>query len=185
MARYQVVAEMAAHVEVQELGGRSVQTFYQGHYLPDGVPAERIKDLLGKGVIAEEGVEPLAPNASVDQDPARGLESVTTEVLQGEKPEKPRQDPTLEAAEKVAEVVTEEGRIDKAAENPRQASTDGELEQKRAAARAKLPADGSEPDGRAGQAVWVEFMVSKGSNYDDVKDATKADLQRLHEQQSK
>ena len=63
------------------------------------------------------------------------------------------------------------------------AKAETEVADKRAAAKAKLPADGSAPDGRAAQAVWVEYLVSKGSRYDDVKDADKADLQKLAEQQ--
>jgi len=63
------------------------------------------------------------------------------------------------------------------------AKADAEIAEKRAAAKAKLPTDGSAPDGRAGQAVWVEYLVARGSNYDDVKDVDKADLQKLAEQQ--
>jgi hypothetical protein len=61
---------------------------------------------------------------------------------------------------------------------------DVDLVQRRAAAKAKLPTDGSAPDGRQSQTVWVEYLVSKGSNYDDVKDASKEELQALAKQQS-
>lgn len=64
------------------------------------------------------------------------------------------------------------------------AKADADLEEKRAAAKAKLPADGSAPDGRLGQPVWVEYLVSKGSNYDDVKDVDKDQLVALAKQQS-
>ncbi len=63
------------------------------------------------------------------------------------------------------------------------AKVDDEVEQKRAAARQKLTEIGGEPDGRSSQAVWVEYLVGRGSRYEDVKDATKADLMKLAEQQ--
>src|ERR1051325_5884634 len=39
--------------------------------------------------------------------------------------------------------------------------------ERRTAAQAKLPTDGSAPDGRAGKDVWVEFLVKSGSRYED------------------
>jgi hypothetical protein len=57
---------------------------------------------------------------------------------------------------------------------PGQAATD--VEAKRAAARAKLPTDGSAPDGRLGQDVWVEYAVSKGMDRAEAEKASKADL---------
>jgi hypothetical protein len=64
------------------------------------------------------------------------------------------------------------------------AKADADLAEKRAAAKAKLPADGSAPDGRLGQPVWVEYLVSKGSNYDDVQSVDKDQLVALAKQQS-
>lgn len=49
----------------------------------------------------------------------------------------------------------------------------------RVAARAKLPADGSMPDGRNAQAVWVEWLVTKGYDYDALKGQEKPDLVEL------
>lgn len=74
---------------------------------------------------------------------------------------------------------------EKAKADADRAKADSELEEKRAAARQKLSEMGGTPDGRSSQAVWVEFMVGEGSAYDDVKDATKAELVALHEQRSK
>lgn len=51
-----------------------------------------------------------------------------------------------------------------------------EVEEKRAAARAKLPADGSVPDGRLGQDVWVEYAVLKGMDRTEAEKAVKSDL---------
>lgn len=69
-------------------------------------------------------------------------------------------------------------------ENSPGRNADAEVAEKRAAAKAKLPTDGSAPDGRASKDVWVEYLVSKGSNYDDVVAADKAELQKLASQQS-
>lgn len=59
-----------------------------------------------------------------------------------------------------------------------------ELQQARAAAAAKLPTDGSAPDGRASQAVWVEYLAAKGYSYDELASQDKAELQKLAKQQS-
>lgn len=53
---------------------------------------------------------------------------------------------------------------------------DSEQEQKRAAAKAKLPTDGSAPDGRASHEVWVEYAVSKGLSREESEKASKDDL---------
>lgn len=181
MTEYQVVGE-CCHVEVWQLGGtKSLQMLYKGAPVPDGVPAERIAHLLRNGLIAEVGEVPVAPNASVPQDPARGLDSVTTEVLTGEPAPDPGLNPAEVANERVAETVTEQGRIDKAAEAP---EADREVEARRAAARQKLPEGGRAPDGRAGQDVWAEYLVARGSDYDDVKDLSKAELRELADLQS-
>jgi hypothetical protein len=58
-------------------------------------------------------------------------------------------------------------------------ATDPEVEAARAQARAKLPADGSAPDGRAAQTVWVEHAVAKGYAYDAVKGLGKDELRDL------
>lgn len=54
-----------------------------------------------------------------------------------------------------------------------------ELVEKRAAARAKLPADGSLPHHAAGQPVWVEYLAGKGYDYDALATQEKADLVEL------
>lgn len=46
----------------------------------------------------------------------------------------------------------------------------------RVKAREKLPADGSQPDKRAGEAVWVEYAVAKGYSYDAARQAGKQEL---------
>jgi hypothetical protein len=56
---------------------------------------------------------------------------------------------------------------------------DAEAQTRREDAAAKLPADGSAPDGRASEAVWVEYAVSKGVNRADAEKAGKDELRRM------
>lgn len=58
-------------------------------------------------------------------------------------------------------------------------SPDPALDAERQAAREKLPSDGSAPDGRASKAVWVEYAVASGYDYDTVAAAEKADIVAL------
>ena len=62
---------------------------------------------------------------------------------------------------------------------PAETPADPELETRRAAARAKLPADGSAPKASHGQDVWVEYLVAQGGNYDDLAKQDKKELQEL------
>jgi hypothetical protein len=55
-------------------------------------------------------------------------------------------------------------------------SGQAEIDRRREAAKAKLPADGSAPDGRAGHEVWVEFAVARGLDRDEATKASKDDL---------
>lgn len=57
-------------------------------------------------------------------------------------------------------------------------AVDAETERRRAEARAKLPADGSAPDGRAAEEVWVEFAVLQGLDRTEAEKAGKAELRR-------
>lgn len=58
------------------------------------------------------------------------------------------------------------------------AAVDAETERRRAEARAKLPVDGSAPDGRAGEEVWVEYAVTQGLDRDEATKAGKAELRK-------
>ncbi len=179
MGGYQVVAE-CAHVPVTDHSGvTATHLLYKGAFLPEGVDPKRLKFLVDGGFVAEAGDTPIAPNASVEQDPARGLDSVTTDGLRGEKPDEPRRDPALEAGANVTETVVEEGRIDKASEPPRQASDDVEAEAKRADARAKLDAADGKVDGRSSDAVMVEFLVGHGYDRAEVEKADRTELKSL------
>jgi hypothetical protein len=162
MTEYQVVAEMASHVEVLVVGGvKEIHTFYKGAVLPDGVPTARVEHLLSVGVIAPVGEVPLAPNAAVKQDPATGANSVSTERLQGQS------DAEIEAGRKAQAEVEEKSKAD------------AEVDEKRAAAKAKLPTDGSAPDGRASEPVMVEWLATKGYDYDELVKQDKAELKAL------
>lgn len=57
---------------------------------------------------------------------------------------------------------------------------DPEVEQKRAAARAKLAESGGTPDGRSSEAVWIEYAVSKGTDRTEAEKAGKAALMDLY-----
>lgn len=72
--------------------------------------------------------------------------------------------------------VVDPNEVDNGTVNPVVAPFDPEVEAKRAAARAKLPGDGSAPDGRAGEDVWREYAVKQGMDRVEVEKASKADL---------
>lgn len=59
-----------------------------------------------------------------------------------------------------------------------------EEQQARSSAAAKLPEDGSAPDGRAGKDVWVEYLVRKGYDRGEAEKQDKAELMKLAKQQS-
>ncbi len=49
----------------------------------------------------------------------------------------------------------------------------------REAARAKLPSDGSAPDGRASAEVWVEYAVAKGMDRGEAEKAGKDEIRKV------
>jgi hypothetical protein len=57
-----------------------------------------------------------------------------------------------------------------------------EAAQVRAAAAAKLPEDGSAPDGRAAQPVWVEYLAKRGYDYAELVKQDKPELMKLAKQ---
>jgi hypothetical protein len=58
-------------------------------------------------------------------------------------------------------------------------SADPDVLARREAAQAKLPQDGSMPDGRAAQEVWVEYAVRKGYDRETVEKSSKDDIRAL------
>jgi hypothetical protein len=61
---------------------------------------------------------------------------------------------------------------------PVDVAVDAETAAKREAARAKL-AEGVVPDGRAAQPVLVEYLATKGYDYDALKDTDKTELAEM------
>lgn len=64
------------------------------------------------------------------------------------------------------------------------ATVDAEVAEKRAAAKAKLPADGSAPDGRASKDVRVEWLTDQGYDYGELVKQDDAALKDLVKQRS-
>ncbi len=167
--KYQVIGE-CAHVRVVGIGGvQAVQLFYKGAFLPDGVDEARLKHLVDSKLVAKVDGEPIAPNAAIEQDPNSGKsyeEAFGDATTSGD------------AGDGTHPVVTEEQRQEQRAATEENTET----ERKRAAARAKLPADGSAPDGRASQEVWVEFAVARGLDRTEAEKASKEDLRKALQQ---
>ncbi len=164
--QYQVVGE-CAHVNVTGIGGvQAVQLLYKGAFLPEGVDPARLKHLVDSGLVGKVDGEPIAPNAAIEQNPNTGESLVgTSSHGQGDGSEGDGLNAGLSEEQRQAQRKA----ADEAAA----------LEQKRAAAKAKLPADGSVPDGRAADAVFVEYLVARGYSRDEVEKASSADLKKL------
>lgn len=161
-AAYQVVAE-CCHVTVESPFGKSVQLLLKGALVPADAP--QLQRLVEDGFVAKVGKDETGgvdaagiPAAAYDADVPAGLTS--TPVVKSD--EQVRAD--REAADK--------------------AKADDEVSRKRAEAQAKLPPVGELPDGRASQAVWVEYHVRDGGNYDDLAKQDKTELVSLAQQRS-
>jgi len=158
---FQVVAE-CAHVTLTGPTGRATNLLLKGAMVPADAP--ELPRLLDLGFVAQVGADETGGvDASGVPAGAYGIE-VPANITSTPVAKSPEQ---LAAEQEAAA----------------KAQADADLTEKRAAARAKLPADGSAPDGRASQEVWVEFLVSKGSDYDSIKDVEKAELRALADQQ--
>ncbi len=62
---------------------------------------------------------------------------------------------------------------------PKPVDDEASAEERRAAARAKLPEDGSAPKGSASQEVWAEYAVAQGYDRAEVEKASRDDLRAL------
>jgi hypothetical protein len=162
--RYQVVGE-CAHVNVVGIGGvASVQLIYKGAFVPEGIDAARLKHLVDSGLVAKVEGEPIAPNAAIEQDPNTGAPLKATPAVG--RPDS--------GGDGVHAELTDEQR-----QAQRKAAEDNDaVEQKRAAARAKLPADGSAPHHNAATEVWIEYAVKQGLDRAESEKASKEDLRR-------
>lgn len=149
--QYQLTAE-CAYVTVDTATGRAKTLLYRGAFIAADSP--ELKHLLSVGM-----VEQVGKGASSGFNAEGGLGEATRST---DGPDSVVA-PTLLTAEQEAE-------------RGAAAQADAETDRKRAAAKAKLPADGSAPHANAGQDVWVEYAVSKGLSREESEKASKDDL---------
>jgi hypothetical protein len=163
--RYQVVSA-AVIVPVDRGDGPVIHTLYRGMVF-DGDPTNvRVAHNAESGYIVEIGADAVA---GVD---AAGTPLVDDKPTVGDgNPGDPV--PTFDPG-----VVNEQAHRAVAQAGDEQAKADA-VEAKRAAAAAKLPADGSAPDGRAATEVWVEYAVRQGYDRETVEKSSKDDIRAL------
>lgn len=155
--QYVVTGHMASFDTMTEQGPMRV-TFYRGNRVPVDAKPEQITHHLSVGMIAE-----------VPSDTPVGLDSAGAVVAGNERtggdgnPGEPflandpqTSEPGGDTAAKTAEA--------------------------RSAAQAKLPEDGSLPDGRASKDVFVEWLARNGYEYDELVKQDKPDLVALAKQ---
>nr|WP_221374393.1 hypothetical protein [Actinoplanes polyasparticus] len=155
MTTYQVVGQCAHVTTLNVDGGKRSELLYKGSIVPDSATAKEIEHLLSLRLIAPMGGELLGTHevgAVAGGDIRTGLDG---NLVQSVEPG-------------VGQPLTSEE--EKAA---------AELAERRAAAKAKLPANNDEPDGRASKDVWVEYLAANGYDYDELVKQDKAELQKL------
>lgn len=160
MATYQVVAE-CAHVTMDGQSGRFVTLLLKGALVPADAP--ELERLLNDGYVAQAAGH---ETGGVD---AAGVPAGAY-----------RTDVPAAITSTPVEKTEQQRKADADAEQQRK--TDADVAERRAAARAKLPDGGAMPDGRASQAVWVEYLTANGGSYDDLKDVDKDELVKLAKQ---
>ncbi len=165
--KYQVVGECAHVVVTDHTGVAAMNLLYKGAFIPDGVDEARLKHLIDTNLVAKVDGDPIAPNAAVDQDPRVGIPPLV----------KPDNADDKADSDQLHPAVTEDQR-----QSQRESA---ETEQKRADARAQLPTDGSAPDGRKSDAVFVEYLVGRGYDRAEVEKASGGDLRRLAKEAAK
>jgi hypothetical protein len=159
---YQVVAE-CAHVTVNGPSGRAVNLLLKGALVPADAP--ELERLIDIGYVAKVGGEEKGgvdasgiPAGAYDTDVPAAITSTPVQKTGAQ----------LEAEREAAD----------------KEKADAEIANRRAAAKAKLPSDGSAPDGRAAQPVWVEYLASKGYDYAELTKQDRTELQKLAAQKS-
>jgi hypothetical protein len=152
--RYQVIAE-CAYVKTSDAAGVSWRLYEKGALFDGNTP--NLQHLLDNGYAAKVGGEAAGgvdasgiPSGAYEFEVPEGI--TTTPVVKSEEQRK---------AEAEADA------------NYRAAA---DLAEKRAAAKAKLPEDGSAPDGRASKDVLVEYLAGKGYDYSELSKHEKAEL---------
>ena len=164
-AQYQVVAE-CAHVTVSTPSGRMLVLQLKGALVPADAP--ELPRLLDLGYVANVG-----------DDETGGVDAAGT----------PSGAYSIDVPNGVTTTPVEKSAEQKAAEEEAEAKSkaDVELAEKRVAAKAKLPEDGSAPDGRASKDVRVEWLAGLGHDYDELikqDDAVLKELVKQRTQQS-
>lgn len=164
--RYVVTGHMAVFDTATD-SGRMRVTFYRGAQVPADVKPEQIEHNLSVGLIAEvPGSEP----AGID---TAGAVVVGDERLGGGKP-----------GEEFAGANTPQSQSDEDKAATAKAKADADLAEKRAEAQAKLPEDGSAPDGRASREVRIEWLAKQGHDYDELVKTDDAALKDLVKQRT-
>jgi hypothetical protein len=161
-ARYQVVAE-CAHVTMSTPSGRMVVLQLKGAMVPADAP--ELERLLDLGYVAKVG-----------DDETGGVDAsgIPAGAYAAEVP----------AAITSTPVAKSEEQRQADAEAADKANADAEVADRRAAAKAKLPEDGSAPDGRASKDVRVEWLAGQGHDYDELMKQDDAALKDLVKQRS-
>jgi hypothetical protein len=163
---YQIVGE-CAYVSNDTPSGRTRILMYKGALVPPNAP--ELQHLLSTGLVVKVGGE---ETGGVNAD---GITTVEAEQLDD--------DVTRRDSDGVLTSPASSGEPNTGLTTSTTGSTAGDsTDAKRAAARAKLPDDGSAPDGRASKDVWVEYHVIQGGNYDDLVKQDKAELVKLAQQ---
>jgi hypothetical protein len=158
-AVYQVVAE-CAHVTVSSPSGRVQTLLLKGALVPADAP--ELGRLLSIGYVA---------NTSPDETGGVDANGVPAAAYTADVPAPVTSTP----------VEVEGGTV---ADGSGGSVVDPEVAERRAAARSKLPSDGSAPDGRAAKDVLVEWLTDKGYSYDELAKHEKSELVDLVKQPS-
>jgi hypothetical protein len=153
-AQYQVVAE-CAHVTMATASGRMLVLLLKGAIVPADAP--ELARLLDLGYVAKVGGD---ETGGVD---AAGIPAGAYDA-----------DVPVAVTTTPVEKSEEQRKAD--AESAEKAKADAEVADRRAAAKAKLPADGSAPHGNAAKEVWVEYLAANGYDYAELIKQDKADL---------
>ncbi len=146
--QYQLTAD-CAYLTTETATGRAKVLAYRGAYIAPDAP--ELKHLLDSGMAAKVG-----DGGGFGLNAEGGLGAAETPA------EGPRS--VVSATVPTTDTVS--------------TSADADAERRQAAARAKLPSDGSAPDGRASEDVWVEYAVARGMDRDEASKAGKEEIRK-------
>ncbi len=158
------------------LRGKAPLTMWRGNGGPGG-------NLYRGGVLDPESVDP------VDRDRLVSEGYLEWVVRDGETFRLAEDTDTGKAGDPVtvgdAAVVDPDEQDNGTVNSRAQTVGDPDAEAKRADARRQLPQDGSAPDGRKSDAVFVEYLVKNGYDRTEVEKASGGDLRRLAKEAAK